>query len=290
MVTYRSILTAAGMLEDVDLIKTSWGSLTEARAAQDQYPDATDVHILTKACLLAGRPGFVTAVLSEMDNLTEEEKGRVHERLNEGLPEPSIDTPPPSFTTDFLEQVRSLKQDIDQFEALAQDYPTIFDLSSRFASLPMYLGPLPTVVQLPEQEMRQLYDEMTTDPTSPALPLEEFTSLNFLSIKPHLSKTKIPYGTLRYENWKTVNYLLALAERNDRLYEEAIDKAIAAGTPPPGRLEMGNVLKDGAKMKVGLSELAEGGVGELSLGLSEEEVQKRRAKIVALRTPTSMQG
>ncbi|KAK4931652.1 hypothetical protein LTR28_011521, partial [Elasticomyces elasticus] len=49
------------------------------------------------------------------------------------------------------------------------------------------------------------------------------------------SSTGFPLDELRYENWKSINELLAEATRHDKAFQSAVDEAIAKGTKLPSR-------------------------------------------------------
>ncbi|KAG2166823.1 hypothetical protein JADG_006562 [Aureobasidium aubasidani] len=97
---------------------------------------------------------------------------------------------------------------------------------------------------VPEQHIRTVYDEMTTD--TPALEILPESSPEPEAEKQPaaMSPTGFPLDELRYENWKTINELLFDARLHDQQYMDTVDESIKLGTPPPSRdMELSNVPK-----------------------------------------------
>jgi hypothetical protein len=138
----------------------------------------------------------------------------------------------------------------------------------------MLLFSPPKEVRLPETEMRKLYDELTTDPNPP-------TAVGADTREPAVARdTKVPFGQLRYENWKHITYLLAEAERHNQAYITAVDSAMENGETPPQR-NYGELFEGEDKVTgIGLSDPPQ----EFEASAEEADVEKARARICELRT------
>ncbi|RMZ12578.1 hypothetical protein D0860_02916 [Hortaea werneckii] len=253
-VTRRSVLTAAGLIRDQDLVAASWNELVTSKAEDGQLPDATDFHILVKAAKLSGAIDFAKAACIGMESyLTEEQLHGIYERLESD----DADFPSTIAALDvnsLLSQLEVLRADMVVFHDRTVGQPRTQDFSQR--TPPLTILPPPEELRLPEVELRQLYDEMTTvkqEATNDGEPV--LTSSP--SLDRTISETNLPLGQLRYENWKMINNLLAWAEMHDQAYEKAVDEAIAAGVaPPPREMVLKSTLSKSAR-SVGLSDKIE---------------------------------
>ncbi len=145
---------------------------------------------------------------------------------------------------------------------------------------------------LPEAEMRRIYDELTTEvqPTTPQGSIEEATATSDEQVEPTpstpaVTPTNIPFDTIRYENWKLINFLLEQSEANDKAYQDAVDKAIAAKKAPPTRskgLEPHIAFKEIERF--GLSDLADMGKNATkNRSVRPEEIRMAKEHILRLR-------
>ncbi|KAK6441525.1 hypothetical protein LTR95_002250 [Oleoguttula sp. CCFEE 5521] len=269
IITHRSVITAAGQLQDVDTIASGWKSLVEERARLNQYPDATDAHILTKAALLADKPEFARAMLAEMTHLDTAEVARVVSRIVESEETRETEAlPSRALVEDILTDVGRLNEDVKVFQQYIDRGESIDQLAIS-GKLPMTLTQISDKIVLPEAEMHRMYDELTTDPTSlPILPESTSPGSSF-DPQTNESSPSIPIATLRYENWKTMNYLLEISQRSDAAYNAAVDEAIAMGKRPPTRAEM-SAVGEFKGVPVGLSDFKDG--GGLVTGVGGDEV------------------
>lgn len=266
VVTCRSILTAAGALKHEDMIKEAWKQLVLAVADEAKYPDSTDAYILIKACNNTGVPELARAAIQEMQHLEPHEVERLLEGLDSTQPlqEDTHKADPEAFSH-LSSGLDKLTADIEVLSTRTATSLGVQDFSTH--SLPMTLTPPPSSFSLPEAEMRKLYDEVTTDPSSPPSP----PSASGIQQK---SQTGFPLSELRYQNWKTLTYLLAQANQADEEYFDRVERAIAKGERPPGR-HAGVIVGEG--WGVGLSDTpAKDTAAEIG-------VEDAREKIRALR-------
>ena len=261
LVTRRSVLTAAGLLNDKDFVSKSWKQIVEARANAEGAPDATDWHCFVKAAHASGQIGFAR---EEFEDLREKVPDHEHYGILNGLDDSGIyhlstDSAEDVDTLSLLTEIKKIRADIELIGERTKDRPKVQDF--REQRLHMTLLPIPGKAPLPEKELVNIYDELTTEQgASPpveaseeiTMPAEQGSSISLTGSardtvsQPAITATNIPFGTLRYENWKSINWLLEQAEANDETHHKVVDKAIAAGVVPPKRtlgLDLSNIDK-----------------------------------------------
>lgn len=270
IVTRRSIIVAAGKSGDKDLTERAWKWLVDSRAREGQLPDATDLHILTRASVQTGNASFAKNVVTSMTHLEDWQRENLLERIDKET-DAVARTIRPADLNELLEEVAKIKADLDLFDERTSDARGVQDFSKQV--LPMLVFSPAHDVRLPEGEMRELYDQLTTDPSAPQDPAS-------LSNEVAIARgTKVTFGQLRYENWKFITYLLAEADRHDKAYIQAVDAAITKGERPPQR-NYGELFEDGVEIAgVGLSDP----VQLFEVSDQEMDVEKARARICELR-------
>ncbi|KAK5004288.1 hypothetical protein LTR28_009111 [Elasticomyces elasticus] len=168
---------------------------------------------------------------------------------------------------------------------------------------------------LPEPELRALYDELSTDPaqqlqhdtqaamSSDSLGTKEDRSAQSIRNKSQdvlamsapgvpapQSSTGFPLDELRYENWKSINELLAEATRYDKAFQSAVDEAIAKGTKLPSR-KIGWPRDDEFVNSFGLSDFhppsietqLEANNARGDLNIRDDQIKTGRATVLRLR-------
>lgn len=267
IVTRRSILVAAGSAGDMELVTKAWRWLTDARVRDGLLPDATDMHILAKAAVQSNHAAFAKGVVSNASHLEDWQRENLLERLDQKFDLIERRGVPANLQS-LLTEVAKIKDDLEVFDNRTSDARGVQDFSNQ--AVPMLVFTPPFDVRLPEDEMRELYDQLTTDPKAPQQSGGE----------PAVTmSTKVPFAQLRYENWKLVTYLLAEADRHDKAYIKAVDSAIANGQAPPQR-NYGELFEGTEEITgVGLSDPVQ------SLEISDQEIdmEKARARICELR-------
>ncbi|RMX76913.1 hypothetical protein D0869_10301 [Hortaea werneckii] len=251
-VTRRSVLTAAGLVRDQDLVAESWNELVTSKAEDGQLPDATDFHILVKAAKISGAIDFAKGACIGMESyLTEEELHGIYERLESDDAEAPSTMAAALDVNSLLSQLKVLQADMVVFHDRTVDQPRTQDFGQQ--TPPLTILPPPEELRLPEIELRQLYDEMTTEQQEDANGGQPALA-PFQGLDRTISETNLPLGQLRYENWKMINNLLAWAEMHDKAYEKAVDEAIAAGVAPPSRERVLKSRLSESARSVGLSD------------------------------------
>lgn len=297
--TRRAILTAAGVLKDDKLVQKAWGELLQT-AADDSYTlRPRDGFALVRSAVASGQPEFARSQLQGLKDVLAE--GEINDLLSslqtheEGAKE--IDQSADIFDVDALsETIDLIRSDLSVLEEALRDGPTVRDLRES----PLVMNVLPVESALPEAEMRQLYNELTTDKRTTEDPdaIDETTSIpqntesqtpassGEASTSPTLSSTNLTFATLRYENWKDINCLIEQGEISDQAYSDTVDEAISAGTMPPRR-ELRLRVSEATMSTVGLSDLVRDGpnasIDADGESMSAAEIEAGRQKILRLR-------
>ncbi|KAK4976602.1 hypothetical protein LTR66_010797 [Elasticomyces elasticus] len=262
-VTERAIVTAAGELADQDLVAQSWSALVRMRESQGNTMEYADWKVLANACRLAGNVEYIKLQKEEQahaltPDITSAIDSFVEWAKNGDAPEELQHI---ATFEQATEEVRKIDKDLD---FIGERLKVGLVLDFRKEPLPMSLSGDRTdhsELTLPEPELRALYDELSTDPaqqslqhdtqvamSSDSLGTKEDISAQSIGNKPQdvlavsapelpapQSSTGFPLDELRYENWKSINELLAEATRHDKAFQSAVDEAIAKGTKLPSR-------------------------------------------------------
>ncbi|KAF2857935.1 hypothetical protein K470DRAFT_260289 [Piedraia hortae CBS 480.64] len=240
-VTRRSLLTAAGELRDTEMVKRYWHDL---KKAQGRRLEPGDIAAMILAAGLSGSVKFATRECGFLEGDRKEfyleklKEVAELERYNKNVTV-ELDNGSLSFE-DFIREIRSLEHELESEE---------IDFTQNSI---MFLYRPPEGVFLPDEQLRELYDQVTTEISvskeysADESEIDESSSIETPqpeTIGPsadfknseEFSATGIPLGKLRYENWKIINYLLAMAEANDAAFETAVQDAMAKGKMPPSR-------------------------------------------------------
>nr|POE78014.1 hypothetical protein CFP56_09655 [Quercus suber] len=300
-VTRRSILTAAGIVRDAEMVRDSWALMLEEKVQLGQWPDTTDMHILVKAATRSGCVDFARRMFKELkEELPGSDRAGIIAHLD--APEPDLFEEGQGRTgldlSVLLEELAKLRADMNIIEELTRTKPKMQNFDGQ--ALPMTLYPPEEF--MPEPELRKFYDELTTEqrPSQEAevmgdneassseaasgLEASDTPAPRKLTTKePAYSATGIPFGTLRYENWKSVNSLLAIASQHDEAFENAIDDAIATGIALPTRKGGFRLGKDGPHVSYGISDAVRAQQTALARPMSAAEIQMARNRIRSLR-------
>lgn len=293
-VTRRSLLTAAGGIGDVELVKTAWIDLLSFRQSTDTALDLGDWQTLAKAARKIKCEDLVRQQLSSLADLVNPAvASRIHGLLNEkattrdvGVSTSPITESAPQISNRLLEDVEDMQ------DRLGKNLLPAFYLHP----LALSLGASAAGGSAFDRELRSIYDEMTSGVTSPVVSQNEYhpdaqsdvdrstaDPLSESMKPPAMSSTGLPLDELRYQNWRSINDLLGEAERHDSEYILAIDRAIADGTAPPKR-DLGSQAFDKGLPSVGLSNLGSRPVTSAEHKLSEGEAQVSQSTLDELHT------
>lgn len=264
-VTRRSLLTAAGGIGDVELVKMAWIDLLSLRQSTGTPMDLGDWQTLAKASRKAKCEELVRQQLSDLADLVHPAvANRIHGLLNEKVADQSAVAHASLVIEPALQIANHLFHDIKSMvDRLGKNLDPNFYLHPSTLSL----GETPADALDFDQTHRNVYEEMTSGTISPdvlrdsdrtATQSEADSSATESVLEdlklPAMSSTGLPLDLLRYHNWKSINRLLAESERHDSEYIYAVDRAIADGTIPPKR-DMGWQASDTVGPSSGLSDL-----------------------------------
>ncbi|CAD0107413.1 unnamed protein product [Aureobasidium uvarum] len=263
-VTFRSILAAAGEMGDPEAIRSAWTDLVANRIEKGAALELVDWQNLLNATRRVNDPDYLQQQLVNFQQIvpphildrmnTALQAGNFSRQLNPDKDNTSNDTKTISRSMKILEL---LKRDVTYLSEHVR-------LGRNFYTEPVSLSLLKTssvYANVPEEYIRTVYDEMTTDsstaqnllPSSIYEPkigaeqeaeteVEAEAEAEAEERAPAMSPTGYPLDELRYQNWKTVNQLLFDAKLHDKEYMDAVDDAIKRGTSPPSRdTELSNV-------------------------------------------------
>lgn len=253
--TRRTVLAAAGLVADADLVKKSWQNILDARSQFQEPPDGLDFSLFIKSARQANISDFAREQFELLkDSFDKNSQTGLEAQFETFLGQQmSNEEKIANASSQISDGLEGLKDDTTALDMATKDRPNIQDLNGQH--LPVALVHPPEWLQLPEDEVCKIYDELTTEQkaappsteasedgaatSSGSSEKNEFASrAPDTSTAPPKSITHIPYGTLRFQNWKAINYLLWLSAKHDEQYNAAVDTAIAAGVSPPQR-EMG---------------------------------------------------
>ncbi|KAG9193298.1 hypothetical protein G6011_03333 [Alternaria panax] len=278
----RTVITAAGLLKDQRMLEEYWSlvvSDAEANSAQIPFEDWIT---LTKACRRAGHEDYFRTQLLKLPYAINENTERYLVQ--------QIDIPEtPSALHDVYQymSLQDLTAELDALKTQMKDIETVV-----MSGQPLDLHASPLYMHLdsqhpslgPKEDLRAVYDELTTDPHQLPPPLATLDSL----VQPAVSPTGIPLDELRFQNWVTIHEMLDTASDYESDLLHAVDTAIKAGTPLKGTPELLRLRKDAPtpRSRAGLSlkikELRASRPEDVTIfrKIGSEDIYKRREAMI----------
>ena len=218
---FRTILDAAGWLGDRDLIDKYWTRIASDAEAKGERPDHDDWVTLVRACNRHGHGDYFKEQLWKYEHaLSAALKLRLTycaETVEPTSRAMTLDMDHASFVT----EIDALRSQVKNTAAVVMSGQR---LDLRNTPFYMSIDSTRPPLGLPE-DLRTVYDELTTDPHQPAPPSGTTT--------PTLSPTGIPLDELRFQNWVSVLEMMTLAKLHD-----PGDKDAAFGGDVPGGLPL----------------------------------------------------
>lgn len=213
IVSHRSLITALGLTGNFEAVKIAWESVS----AQAEPPVYQDWMVLAKAAGNSKDPKAADFVQGELQKFAVEARIAAAVRLackarhwtetvNDDLKTLQFDEVGERISSSVSKALSSL---VSQHGVKHNFYEEPFKSDYR---------PTPGL-GISREELRAIYDEMTTDPEQP--PPSEEVSLA-------VDDAGYPLAEHRFENWLAINDLLALAEADAREKSKAIEAAIAS--------------------------------------------------------------
>lgn len=215
-VTHRALVTGVGMRGDIDGLEGAWKLLVNRARKESRELSERDWFCLARAVQYIDAPvavAFATEQLA-LHNVPRQLQTQFEERCR-AWPGTSkeMGRPPTPFG-----QARAWREALDKLEARTKNLNTTGEYKWPSPFQKTLWGEasdasLPTNAQI-------VYNELTVDPLQPPPTHTEA----------QLSKAGIPFDTLRFIHWKSINDLLLLAEGFDKAKKMAVEDAIAKGT------------------------------------------------------------
>lgn len=291
-VTFRSILAAAGDMSDPEGVRSAWTDLVANRIEKGAALELADWQNLLNATRRINDPEYLRQQLSNFQHIV---PPYILERMNNNLQSDNFSRELDPNKTPSSGDLETVAKTMKILELIKQDIAYMSE--NAHAGRNFYAEPLPlhllsrssVYTNVPEEYIRTVYDEMTTDssttldllPSSPSEPKadaeeeveaepETETEAEEQQQAPAMSPTGYPLDELRYQNWRTVNELLFDAKQYDKEYMDAVDEAIKRSVPPPSRnTELSHVPKLDEFM--GLSDLATSSTNGTQSDIAEDE-------------------
>jgi hypothetical protein len=205
----RSALTSAGLVKNQELIKELWSRIVSAANAEGSQIAFEDWITFTRACRRADLADYFGEQLSKLSHTTT------------------------SSVEQHLTYQMGLKEKVSNWSSF--QYMSVDGLAAEMEGLkqqmknsPFYMHIDPTTTSMSSLEnLRAVYDELTTDPHQPpAPPAAEDAPAHYA-----LSSTKIPFDQLRFMNWLSILEMMAEAESYESNLRSSVNQAISSGKP-----------------------------------------------------------
>ncbi|KAB2109584.1 hypothetical protein AG0111_0g700 [Alternaria gaisen] len=233
----RTIITSAGLLKDKKLLEQYWLLVVSDAEANSTPIPFEDWITFTKACRRANHSDYFRSQLLKLpyaiDNNTER---HIIQQID--MPETSALNHRYQYMS-----VKELTMELDALKTQMKDIETVVmsgqPLNLHASPLYMHLDPQhPSLGR--EEDLRSVYNELTTDPHQPPPPPATPDS----PVQPAVSPTGIPLDDLRFQNWVTVHEMMDTAADYESDLRYAVDTAIKAGTPLKGTPELLRLRKE----------------------------------------------
>jgi hypothetical protein len=256
----RCVLASAGFLNDEQLIEDYWKKIVSKGELEDTRSSHAYWVTLAKACNAAGYQSFFEEQLSKLQHtISTDAMQEASHQLN--LPIRKQETARPPLAMDpaeFDSELQLLQEHMKNIAAVIMSGQPL-DLQKN----PFQMSLRPEERSLGSlEDLRVVYDELTTDPYQPAPSPPSESSPN----KAPSSSTGISFDELRFQNWVTILELMNEARATEFEFQRRLDIAIASGKP----------LKDTLLLQSSEKQ-------EVPLNLSKEELRRR---IRSLRAPS----
>ncbi|KAH7075135.1 hypothetical protein FB567DRAFT_452645 [Paraphoma chrysanthemicola] len=220
----RSALTSAGLLKNRDLVEQLWSGIVSKAENEGSQIASEDWITFVKACRRSDMAKYFHEQLLKLSHTTTSsiEQHLVYQinLVEKAKGQTDFEYMTPEALTMELD---GLKQQVKNIETVIMSGSP---LNLRTSPFYMHLDSSTTSLSSVEN-LRFIYDQLTTDPHQPAAPPPTEDS----PIQPVRSSTGIPLDELRFKNWVTILEMMSNAEAYETHFQAAINAAIAQGTP-----------------------------------------------------------
>lgn len=291
IVTYRSLLAVAGETDDVGTLHSAWAELVYTRRSAGTPIELQDWLSLAKAAAKIAQHDFVAQELSAAgDSINPGMLSRIEGQLQNPAHIKAVD----ETASDKSASGQQAAQLLDAVfkDALYMEERLPISAFRNYKNDPLPISIVNPNLNAAEEQLRTIYDELTADANEGRASNDAMDDgkieLGISQLEatdarpaPAISSTGLTYAELRYENWKTLNELLAEAERYDSDYVAAVDAAIQNGTLPPKR-SSGWHVSQSDNVSVGLSDI-HGSIPEKTEAIIPSRDSEIREAILRLR-------
>ena len=216
----RTLLTAAGLIKDRNLIQALWTLVVRDAENSGTQISYVDWITFAKACRRAD-------YLRHIEQQLQEQAHTLTTSIEERVRSEVCDSEPGAANSSLqLMTPEQLKSDIQILQGQMENIRAVLmsgqPLKMQNSSFYMHINPNQPPLGSKE-DLRAIYDELTTDPHQPA-PAPDSPEK---AVAPALSKTGIPLDELRFLNWVNVHEMMSAAATFSTYQQSIIDRAIA---------------------------------------------------------------
>lgn len=220
----RGIMSSAGLFEEnKDLVHQLWTRIVATYEKEGTQLTSVDWYTLGQVCHRIDDQEFLTTQLQELSHTTTAELHRNIAKMK-----------PKSQASDLSEfqyiSPAALEAGLEELKQITTNIEAVI-MSGQPLNIqksPYHMHVNSGISSLSSHEyIRQVYDELTTDPHQPPLPPQENAKLEKFSPR----SAGIRLDELRFLNWVSVLEMLAMAEQSEKHFQRSIDEALASGKP-----------------------------------------------------------
>ncbi|KAJ4303415.1 hypothetical protein N0V90_002308 [Kalmusia sp. IMI 367209] len=206
----RTVLTAAGQVQEKELIEEYWARIAFETESKGVQIDWRDWIALSKSCKRADHLSFFRAQLTELEHaIPATSKDMLVATLDKQLPFNTRSIELPS-AGQFEADLDDLKKQMKNIAAVVMSGQR---LDIRHTPFHMFLDPKRPPLGRRE-DMQTIYDEYTIDPHQPPAATAASTAA--------LSPTGIPLDALRFANWVSIVELMDQADSRPKARQDAL--------------------------------------------------------------------
>ncbi|SMY25747.1 unnamed protein product [Zymoseptoria tritici ST99CH_1A5] len=159
--TRRAMMNVAGAIADEEMVQSTWDDIVASRSAKGKRPDLIDLNVTIKAARQVGMKAFIQqqADVAKQYLSSKEQSSIDYYTMGRDEVVPNSELAR-STAEEILEGVKKLRADLAIFDEKTKDPSGAMDFSKR----PGMLLREPSIfAKIPEEEMRRIYDEFTTE-------------------------------------------------------------------------------------------------------------------------------
>ncbi|MCJ1255640.1 hypothetical protein MMC24_003457 [Lignoscripta atroalba] len=280
LVTYRTLLIAAGESRDAGATESIWGTLKDYVGKEGSTLGSQDWKLLVRATKNAGNVVFLNKqMILHQCQLDSNLMREINAQLSNGEPR------------DFREgNERHIPRRINFVADICAELKQLDELIANglignlFTTSPSQVSIWPWPQPAEQEKQREFYDDLTLDPAlRKTFPVDTTDAYAAPSAMVNQTPTGIPLDEIRFRNWKIINDLLMQAELFEARVERSVDEAVEQGKP----MKRARSLKDASvgmdERKLAITQLSDH-VLDIRIARRRKMTEEEwRAKILELR-------